>query len=89
MDEVSERLLEVIRERQGDCDHGVTFDADEARKLLDASKPPNNAAEWIAGNPASAEIRRRWPRLMGKCPKGCGFDGIAYASAEHYACGDW
>jgi hypothetical protein len=34
-------------------------------------------------------VRRRWPRLMGVCPKGCGYSGIAYASAEHYVCGDW
>lgn len=35
------------------------------------------------------EVRARWPRLFGKCPKGCGFDGIAYASREHYYYGDW
>ena len=36
-----------------------------------------------------AEIRKRWPRLFGKCPKGCGYDGIYYASSEHYTMGDW
>jgi hypothetical protein len=35
------------------------------------------------------EVRRLWPRLFGKCPKGCGYDGIAYASTEHYVMGDW
>lgn len=35
------------------------------------------------------EVRRRWPRLQGKCPKGCGFVGIAYASMLHYISGDW
>lgn len=35
------------------------------------------------------EVRRRWPRLMGPCPKGCGFSGIAYASTMHYIMGDW
>lgn len=35
------------------------------------------------------EVRRRWPRLDGKCPKGCGYSGIAYASSEHYYSGDW
>lgn len=35
------------------------------------------------------EVRRRWPRLHGVCPKGCGFQGIAYASAAHYVAGDW
>lgn len=35
------------------------------------------------------EIRQRWPRLFGVCPLGCGFNGIAYASAEHFINGDW
>jgi hypothetical protein len=35
------------------------------------------------------EVRRRWPRGWGPCPKGCGFSGIAYASYEHYIMGDW
>jgi hypothetical protein len=35
------------------------------------------------------EVRSRWPRLFGLCPMGCGFDGIAYASGEHYVAGDW
>ncbi len=34
-------------------------------------------------------VRERYPRLMGKCPKGCGFEGIGYASFEHYIAGDW
>jgi len=36
-----------------------------------------------------SEIRNRWPRLFGPCPKGCGFNGIAYASRAHYVFGDW
>lgn len=35
------------------------------------------------------EVRKRWPRLFGNCPKGCGYNGIAYASFAHYVCGDW
>ena len=35
------------------------------------------------------EVRKRWPRGSGPCPKGCGFVGIAYASSEHYVMGDW
>lgn len=35
------------------------------------------------------EVRRRWPRLTGVCPKGCGYNGIAYASYLHYLSGDW
>lgn len=38
---------------------------------------------------SASEIRRRWPRLDGLCPKGCGFNGIAYASFLHYVSGDW
>jgi hypothetical protein len=37
----------------------------------------------------TAAIRRRFPRLDGPCPLGCGYVGIAYASAEHYGYGDW
>lgn len=35
------------------------------------------------------EVRRRWPRLDGRCPLGCGYCGIAYASGAHYVHGDW
>jgi hypothetical protein len=35
------------------------------------------------------EVRKRWPRLSGVCPKGCGFNGIGYASYMHYLSGDW
>jgi hypothetical protein len=35
------------------------------------------------------EVRARWPRLEGECPKGCGYHGIAYASKMHYIYGDW
>ena len=71
-----------------DCDHGVTFDLDEAKRLLSGWRA-KTVAESIAGNPARYEIRRRWPRLFGACPKRCGFSGIAYASMEHYHAGDW
>ena len=55
------------------CDHGVTFDVETAYKE----------------NLDAYEVRRRWPRGYGPCPKGCGFVGIAYASLEHYIYGDW
>lgn len=55
------------------CDHGVTFDED-AYKVEKLSEQ---------------EIRKRYPRLDGLCPKGCGFRGIAYASYLHYIAGDW
>jgi hypothetical protein len=71
-----------------ECDHGVTFDLEEAKKIL-AGWEPTNGAEFISGNPASVQIRKRWPRLAGVCPKGCGYAGISYASYEHYIYGDW
>jgi hypothetical protein len=70
------------------CDHGVTFDGEAARQLLMGWEPDSPEA-FIAGPPGASEIRRRWPRLHGNCPKGCGFHGIAYASYEHYIAGDW
>lgn len=56
-----------------DCDHGVTFDEAEARRI----------------NADAYEVRKRWPRLDGACPRGCGFSGIGYASTAHYLMGDW
>lgn len=70
------------------CDHGVTFDAEAARKIL-ADWRPKDDVDWIMGNPAHIEVRKRWPRLFGPCPRGCGFNGIAYASLEHMRAGDW
>ena len=55
------------------CDHGVTFDHEAAR------------AEKLS----SYQVRERWPRLFGECPKGCGFNGIGYASRAHFVYGDW
>lgn len=63
-------------QNQNACDHGISFteeDRQEAERL----------------NMSTAEIRRRWPRLFGPCPKGCGFNGIAYASRAHYVYGEW
>ncbi len=70
------------------CDHGLTFDVEEAKRIL-GEWQPTSPAEFIMGNPKHAEVRARWPRLHGPCPKGCGFDGIAYASRDHYTMGDW
>lgn len=75
------------------CDHGVTFDLEEARKISARVKTPSTgdlATDFILG-PVNAthEIRKRWPRLFGPCPKRCGFNGIAYASTDHYYYGDW
>lgn len=55
------------------CDHGIAFDETEFR----------------ARHVKASEVRALWPRLHGKCPKGCGFEGIGYASYTHYLAGDW
>lgn len=70
------------------CDHGLTFDEEEANRIL-GDWQPRTAEEFIMGNPAAMEVRKRWPRLDGPCPLGCGYVGIAYVSAAHYAAGDW
>jgi len=66
-------LVETDPERIS-CDHGVIFDEEEYKKH-------QNMSEY--------EVRKRWPRGWGPCPKGCGFDGIAYASWMHFIAGDW
>lgn len=38
---------------------------------------------------SASEIRKQFPRLFGKCPLDCGFEGIGYASFKHYVMGDW
>ena len=55
------------------CDHGVSFDLAYVQRH----------------NLSASEVRKRYPRLDGKCPKGCGYRGIAYDSQEHYVYGDW
>lgn len=42
-----------------------------------------------AKNLKTPEVRKKYPRLDGECPKGCGFSGIGYASHAHYIYGDW
>lgn len=70
-----EAASEAEKEKYGGCDHGVTFDEVEFHE----ANPPMSA--W--------EVRKRWPRLGGRCPKGCGYSGIAYVSMMHYLAGDW
>lgn len=55
------------------CDHGIAFDEEVA------------STEKLDAR----QVRNRWPRLMGICPKGCGFKGIYYASTAHFVYGDW
>jgi hypothetical protein len=62
-----------MTDTESGCDHGVTFDQAQADKY----------------KCTATEIRRYWPRLFGLCPKGCGYNGIAYHSTSHYVYGDW
>lgn len=43
----------------------------------------------VAEGLSAQQVRNYWPRLFGKCPRGCGYDGIAYASLAHFVAGDW
>lgn len=67
--------------------HIPAFDEAEATKVLGVWQPTCDK-EWVFGNPASAEVRRRWPRFSGTCSS-CGYVGIQYASMAHYTLGDW
>lgn len=67
------RLVLKLTEHK-DCDHGVVFGEEEYKKHP---------------NMTSAEVKKRWPRGWGLCPKGCGYEGIACASFLHYIAGDW
>ena len=64
-------------EPEAKCSHGVMFDYDAYKALSEVDQKNLEL------------IRERWPRMVGNCPKGCGFHGIAYASMLHYICGDW
>jgi len=75
---------------KSECTHGVVFDEEAAKKLIaEAAWAPIDDADWIMGDPTALAIRKRWPRLSGKCPLGCGYEGIYYASMAHYIMGDW
>ena len=37
---------------------------------------------------SSSEVQKKFPRLDGRCEI-CGYEGLAYASVEHYYAGDW
>ena len=91
-DDVTGALTKIKEDRMAKCDHGVTFDEVEAQKLLKSTPTDPNldpALSFVLGSPATSQIRKRWPRLDGTCPKGCGYVGIAYASKAHYVYGDW
>lgn len=81
---------------QDRCTHGITFDEEEANRILrdtQESSSGDAAIDFIAGpRNATTIIRKRWPRgwftADKPCPD-CGYVGISYASAAHYGYGDW
>lgn len=87
------RFRRLTKKRLHKCDHGVTFDEDlcyQAHRAFRAAIAVCTPEEQAKGEAAfTREVRHRWPRLDGPCPKGCGYCGIAYASTAHYIMGDW
>lgn len=61
----SDRKDITVTEENTECDHGVTFDQEAASRLLE-NWEPSDAVSFVMGNPASAEVRKRWPRLCGE-----------------------
>ena len=61
------------RNKVESCTHGVVFDLENVKRLSLSSR----------------DIKTLYPRLSGVCPLGCGYNGIAYASYEHFVYGDW
>ena len=61
----------------------------EEQKLCEHCTPKFPSDEEFKGNLMSAsEVRRKYPRWDGLCPK-CGYNGIKYASRLHYYAGDY
>lgn len=62
---------------------------------LISGNPKNDCDHGVVFNEEEAkfleasEVRKKYPRGWGLCPKGCGFNGTAYASYKHYLYGDW
>lgn len=69
--------------------HKIITSADGAIVENDACTHGVSYDKQAAAGLPSSEVRKRWPRLSGACPKGCGYSGIYYASFEHYMMGDW
>jgi len=49
--------VDTMPEIAGDCDHGIAFDEAEARRIL-GDWWPAAMADYVAGNPRAAEVRR-------------------------------
>jgi hypothetical protein len=58
-----------------ECQHGITYD-----HALVIEQHRNSEDTEVF-------IRERWPRLNGKCPLGCGYEGLYYATLNHYSWG--
>lgn len=76
--------------KSGQCKHGVMFDVEQAKAIMAEVREVNKGRSSIEVAALMVqEIRNRFPRLHGRCPLGCGFEGICYASTDHYVFGDW
>lgn len=59
-----------------------------------AQRRPKQCEHPVSFDPIAAmgmtsdEVKERFPRWSGKCPK-CGYQGVLYASREHMLAGDW
>lgn len=65
--------LELKWEEQSDCQHESVMPTFDKEAALDMT---------------ADEVRKRWPRFSGSCPK-CRRHVILYASYAHYLMGDW
>jgi len=69
----------------------IDFNEYKDRKKLEKEKCDHGLSFDIdvAERLSTQEVREIFPRLEGLCPKGCGFNGIAYVSKAHFVYGDW
>lgn len=75
-----------------ECDHGVVFDEVDCKAEWEARPSRTGKTDYdyaLQSAHFTQAVRKRWPRLFGECPKGCGYHGIAYASRAHFVWGDW
>lgn len=88
-------LLGLMVLPQSDKDGSIQYKKTSDDVDISFSAPYSSCDHGLTFDPLAApscspsEVRRRWPRLHGRCPAGCGFDGIAYVSGAHMAAGSW
>jgi len=63
--------------------------AKELEKQLSCNHGLTFDSSKITNDMSGFDVKKMFPRLCGECPLGCGYNGIAYVSAEHYIFEDW